>query len=281
MPHTRAVSASVLSGSFPRTRITTLFSGSGKYTETEANTFDSLIVDEAHRLNAKSGMFQNLGENQIKEIINAAKCSIFFVDDDQRIHWKDIGGKQEIENWAKQLGASVQHLELQSQFRCNGSDGYLAWLDNSLQIKTTANENLKDIDYDFKVFDSPNKLRDEILKQNINNKARMVAGYCWAWNSKKDTSKFDVIIEEHNFEMQWNLTKDGSLWIRSPESVNEIGCIHTCQGLEVDYIGVIIGPDLIVRNGEIIIQPRERAKSDSAIKGYISACKQDAEAADK
>ena len=278
----RAVYESVLTGSFTKTHITNLFSGSGAYTKTEPNTFDALIVDEAHRLNAKSGMFQNLGENQIKEIINTAKCSIFFVDDDQRIHWKDIGEKKEIENWAKQLGVNVQHLELQSQFRCNGSDGYLAWLDNSLQIKTTANESLQGIEYDLKVYNDPNKLRAAINEKNkTSNKARMVAGYCWAWNSKKDPSQFDVVIEEHNFQMQWNLTQDGSLWIRSPESVNEIGCIHTCQGLEVDYIGVIIGPDLIVRNGQIKTRPGERARSDSAIKGYVTAHKQDAQAADK
>lgn len=278
----RAVYESVLTGSFTKSHISNLFSGSGAYTKTEANTFDALIVDEAHRLNEKSGMFQNLGENQIKEIIQSAKFSIFFVDDDQRVTWKDIGEKQAIENWANQQGANVHKLDLQSQFRCNGSDGYLAWLDNSLQIKQTANENLQGIDYDFKVFDSPNKLKDAILKKNkINNKARLVAGYCWNWDSKKDSSKFDVIIEEHNFAMQWNLTKDGSLWIRSPESVNEIGCIHTCQGLEVDYIGVIIGPDIIVRNGEVLIQPRERAKADSAIKGYISAHKKDPVAANK
>jgi len=135
----RAVYESVLTGTFTKTHITNLFSGSGSYHSTEPNVFDALIVDEAHRLNAKSGMFQNLGENQIKEIINAAKCSIFFVDDDQRIHWKDIGEKQEIENWAKQLNTNVHKLELQSQFRCNGSDGYLAWLDNLLQIKPTEN----------------------------------------------------------------------------------------------------------------------------------------------
>lgn len=275
----RAVYESVLTGSFKKSHISNLFTGSGKYTETKANTFDALIVDEAHRLNAKSGMFQNMGENQVKEIINAAKFSIFFVDDDQRIHWKDIGEKQEIEKWASQLGAEVQSLELQSQFRCNGSDGYLAWLDDVLQIKTTANEDLNDIEYDFKVFNNPNQLREEIINKNSDNKARMVAGYCWPWLSKNDSSKYDVFVEEYNFKMQWNLTQDGSLWIRSPNSVNEIGCIHTCQGLEVDYIGVIIGPDLVVRNGEVIVQPGERAKSDSAIKGYKTALRQNAEAA--
>lgn len=278
----RAVYESVLTGSFKKSHITNLFSGSGAYTKCEANVFDALIVDEAHRLNEKSGMFQNLGENQIKEIVHSAKASIFFIDEDQRVTWKDIGEKKEIEKWAKQLGATVHKLELRSQFRCNGSSGYLAWLDNALQIKETANKTLAGIHYDVQVFDNPNKLKDAIFEKNkVNNKARLVAGYCWKWVSKKDDVQYDVIIKEHNFEMQWNLTKDGSLWIRSPRSVNEIGCIHTCQGLEVDYIGVIIGPDLIVKNGKILVQPRERANSDSAIKGYMKAYKQNPTAANK
>lgn len=279
----REVYASVLTGSFTRSHINNLFSGSGVYHSAEANTFDALVVDEAHRLNAKSGMFQNLGENQVKEIIQSAKCSIFFVDDDQRIHWKDIGNTAEIENWAQQLSAQVHKLELPSQFRCNGSDGYLAWLDNSLQIKETANERFEDneIDYDFKIFSDPNELRKAIIEKNTNNKARMVAGYCWPWNSKKNPAQYDVVIDKYKFAMQWNLTKDGSLWIRSPESINEIGCIHTCQGLEVDYIGVIIGPDLTVRNGEVKVQPNERAKSDSAIKGYKTAFRENPEAASR
>ena len=95
----RAVYESVLTGTFTRTHITNLFSGSGAYTNCDANVFDALIVDEAHRLNEKSGMFQNLGENQIKEIIQASKTSIFFIDDDQRVTWKDIGEKHEIENF--------------------------------------------------------------------------------------------------------------------------------------------------------------------------------------
>jgi len=280
----RAVYESVLTGSFTKSHISNLFSGSGAYTNTQANTFDALIVDEAHRLNEKSGMFQNLGENQIKEIIQSAKFSIFFVDDDQRVTWKDIGEKQEIENWAKSLGANVQKLELQSQFRCNGSDGYLAWLDNSLQIKQTANENLQGIDYDFKAYNSPSELRDAILKKNkINNKARLVAGYCWDWKSKKPENKAlkDIVIEEYDFAMQWNLMTDGNLWIKKPESVNEVGCIHTCQGLEVDYVGVIIGDDIIVRNGVVIIQPEKRAKTDQSLKGYKKALKENAEEANK
>ena len=112
---------------------------------------------------------------------------------------------------------------------------------------------MEGIKYDFKIIDSPSELRDIIFKRNeINNKARLVAGYCWDWVSKKNRDLKDIVIPEYNFEMKWNLASDGNVWIISPKSVNEIGCIHTCQGLEVDYVGVIIGPDLVVRNGKII-----------------------------
>lgn len=265
----RDVYASKLIGSFKKSHINNLFKGSGSYTESEANTFDVLIVDEAHRLNEKSGMFQNLGENQIKEIIASSKFSVFFLDEDQRVTMRDIGENDEIKKWAIKLGARVHELELQSQFRCNGSDGYLAWVDNSLQIKETANETLSGINYDFKVFDSPNELRDAIYRKNrINNKARLVAGYCWDWISKNDVSLKDITIEEYSFAMKWNLASDGNLWILKPESVSEVGCIHTCQGLEMDYVGVIIGPDFVIRDGRAVVSAEKRAKTDSSIKGY-------------
>jgi len=280
----RAVYESVLTGSFTKSHISNLFKGSGAYTNCDPNIFDALIVDEAHRLNEKSGMIQNKGENQIKEIIQAAKFSIFFIDEDQRVTWKDIGEIKEIEKWTNKLGATVHHMELQSQFRCNGSDGYLAWLDNVLNIRETANKTLKSIDFDFRVFNSPNMLKEAILRKNeINNKARLVAGYCWNWVSKKPENKDrnDIVIPEHSFAAQWNLTTDGSLWIRKPETVNEVGCIHTCQGLEVDYIGVIIGPDFVIRNGEVVIQTAQRAKTDQSLKGYKTALKDSPEAARK
>ena len=272
----RAVYASKLTGSFRKSHIENLFKGSGVYTETEANTFDALIVDEAHRLNEKSGMYQNMGENQIMEIINSSKFSVFFIDEDQKVTFKDIGEKEAIRDWGARLGATVHQLDLQSQFRCNGSDGYIAWLDNSLQIRETANETLEGINYDFRVFDTPIKLKEAIFEKNrINNKARLVAGYCWDWVSKKDASHIDITIEEHNFAMKWNLASDGSLWILKPESVNEVGCIHTCQGLETDYIGVIIGPDFIIRDGVAITDATQRSKMDSSIKGYKKLLKED------
>lgn len=278
----RDVYASRLSGSFSKTHINNLFRGSGSYTESGENEFDVLVVDEAHRLNEKSGMFQNMGENQIKEIIRASKFSVFFIDEDQRVTLKDIGEKEEIRKWAQNLGAHVHELELQSQFRCNGSDGYLSFVDNVLQIRDTANENLDGIDYDVQVFDTPNDLRKAIFQKNkASNSARLVAGYCWDWVSKGNERLKDIAIEEHDFEIGWNLRDDGNLWILKPESVSEAGCIHTCQGLELDYVGVIVGPDFVIRNGIAITDAGKRAKSDASIKGYKSLLRKDPDLAKK
>jgi hypothetical protein len=158
----RNVYASKLSGSFRKTWVDNLFKGSGSYVDCANGEFDALIVDEAHRLNEKSGMYANLGENQIKEIIHAAKCSIFFIDEDQRVTIKDIGTKGEIEKWAAKANADIINLELESQFRCNGSDGYLSWLDNFLGIRKTANTDLSELNYHFEVVDDPNTLREKI-----------------------------------------------------------------------------------------------------------------------
>ena len=131
-----------------------LFKGSGCFYDVPSNSYDCILCDEAHRLNEKSGMFSNLGENQVKEIINASKISVFFIDEDQIISTKDIGTIKEIKKWANQLGSKIHFndsLILKSQFRCNGSDGYLAFLDNVLEIRETANNEF-DIDYDLMEF---------------------------------------------------------------------------------------------------------------------------------
>jgi DUF2075 family protein len=278
----RVVYESKLTGTMKKTQFSNFFTGSGSFTNAKRNSFDALIVDEAHRLNEKSGLFSNLGENQVKEIIQSALCSIFFIDEAQKVHIKDIGTKAEIRAWAEGEGAEVQEMELTSQFRCSGSDGYLAWLDNTLQIKETANILLEKSEYDFRIYDDPSQMRDEIYMLNqVNNSARLVAGYCWDWNSKKDAGAMDIAIPEHDFYAQWNLGSDGMLWIIKPESVTEIGCIHTCQGLEVDYIGVVIGNDIIYRDGNVLVDPSKRSRMDQSIKGYKKQMAMDPEGTKK
>lgn len=253
-----------------------LFKGTGSFYDCESNSFDVLIVDEAHRLNKKSGRFSNLGENQIKEIINASKFSIFFIDENQRVTLKDIGSIAEIKKYANYYDAGIYIMELKSQFRCDGSDGYLAWLDNTLEIRETANYDLDD-KYDFKVFDNPNELRKAIMEKNkINNKSRLVAGYCWNWisNGKNKSDIYDIEIPEYDFGMSWNLEKSKT-WAIDEASVNEVGCIHTCQGLEFDYVGVIIGDDLRYENNHIVTDYKKRAKTDQSLKGINKIAKED------
>lgn len=258
-----------LKGNFKKSYIDNLFQGSGSFIGKPSNDIDCLVVDEAHRLNEKSGMFSNLGENQIKEIINASHFSIFFIDEDQRVTMKDVGSVDMIKDFSAQLGANVKHVELESQFRCNGSDGYLAWLDNMLDIRQTANFDMMDFDYDFEVFDNPNEMRDAIKKKNLeNNKSRIVAGYCWNWISegKNSDEVKDIVIPEYDFGMSWNLGNTAT-WAIDPNSIEQAGCIHTCQGLEFDYVGVIIGDDLRYEDGRIVTDFTKRAKTDKSLFG--------------
>ena len=258
-----------------------LFGGSGSYTESKKDSMDVLIVDEAHRLRMKSGMFKNLGESQAKEIINSAKLSVFFIDEAQKVTWSDVGEISRIKAYAANLGADVELLELISQFRCGGSDDYMAWLDDSLGLQDVPENYFSREKFDFQIFDSASKLHDAIRKKNqVNNKSRIVAGYCWNWVSKKDPKAYDIVIPEENYQARWNLASYGNEWIINPKSVDEVGCIHTCQGLEVDYVGVIVGNDLGVESGKLVTSPRGRAKSDKSLNGYVGERKLNPEAAD-
>lgn len=162
----RQVYSQKLKGNFKKSRVDIMFRSTGSYTEIENNYVDTILVDEAHRMNEKSGMFQNMGENQIKEVIHSSKCSVFFIDESQRVTMSDIGSVDEIKKWAKVESSEITQLKLLSQFRCNGSDGYLAWVDNTLEIQPTANYNLEDIDYDIRVLDSPLEVRELIIEKN-------------------------------------------------------------------------------------------------------------------
>jgi len=268
----RDVYQAKLTGVITKTKFSNMFTGSGGFIDAQPNCFDFLIVDEAHRLNEKGGLYGNLGDHQVKELIRAAKCTIFFIDEDQRVTLSDVGTQQTIRDFASEKHALVEQYALESQFRCGGSNGYLAWLDNTLDIRSTANQTLAGISYEFKIFDTPEALHEAIIEKNTDNRARVVAGYCWPWASKKNPNSFDIVIGE-NYKRQWNLSQDGSLWIISSESVEQVGCIHTCQGLEVDYVGVIIGPDFFVRNGVVQTDAFQRDGYDRTIRGFKSRMK--------
>ena len=229
------------------------------------NFYDCLIIDESHRLVKQMyGDFQ--GQNQVMECINSSLLSIFLIDENQRITTKDIGTVAEIKHWANELGSRVimnEETVLTSQFRCNGSDLYIQFLNNLLQIGEHVDIDLTELNFDIEVFDDPNLMRDELRTKNeINNKARMVAGYCYDWNVKNHRDDYDIYLE-NGFKAKWNLEND-KVWAINPNSFEEVGCIHTAQGLEFDYVGVIIGQDLRYddKSCEIIIDKTKISKDD-------------------
>ncbi|AFM00040.1 hypothetical protein Desde_1637 [Desulfitobacterium dehalogenans ATCC 51507] len=272
----RAIYEARLSGEMRKTRISNMFKGATVYQGLEENAMDVLIVDEAHRLSARN-LLNTYKGNQVKDLINAAKLTVFFLDEAQKVLIEDIGSEEEIVKQAKAFGAEVTVKDLPSQFRCNGSDGYLAWLDTTLGIRETANMTLEGIDYDFRIIDSPAELhrliREKNVSVNFGSGSRMVAGYCWPWASKKNPIATDINIGD--YQVRWNKSSDGSLWAIAEDSIEEIGCIHTCQGLEFDYVGVIIGEDLIVKDGVIVTQPEARDKVDAnkTLRGYKTMIK--------
>lgn len=275
----RNVYSTMLQKGFKKTEIKALFQSSGTFHTRSKNALQIAIVDEAHRLREKSGMYQNEGEDQIKEIINASLFSVFFIDRNQRVTFKDAGTIDKILKFSTEQKALIYEGALESQFRCNGSDGYLAWLDNVLQIAETANYDGFEGDYDFRIFDDPNAMYAAIKTKNkINNKSRVLAGYCWDWPKEGRTASLvkDIQIPEHNFGISWNL-ENSTTYAIDPDSINEAGCIHTTQGLEFEYVGVIIGDDLRYENGKLIVDINKRAKTDQSIKGIKKLLKENPE----
>jgi len=266
---------SILSGNKPENiaNIRQLFRSPFGLSKVPTNSYECLIVDEAHRLVKK--MYGDwTGENQIKECINASLLTIFMLDEDQAVTTKDIGSVQEISKWCKELGSSLimrEETKLYSQFRCNGSEAYIQFIDSLLQRKEESlSIPLSELNFDFRIFDDPSEMREALREKNaISNKARMVAGYCYDWNVKNHRGNIDISLPG-GFEAKWNLADD-KIWAINPKSFEEVGCIHTAQGLEFDYVGVLIGKDLSFDKltGRILVNKQEISRDDksSGIRG--------------
>lgn len=230
-------------------RLSILFSGSASYVNAYHDEFDALICDEAHRLKRK-GAYMYSGESQVEDIIKASKVNIFFIDDNQRIRPDDEGTVQKIYDVAKKYNSKIYNIGLKAQFRCSGAEGFLNWVDYTLQIADTANfDGWNREAFEFEIYDNPNSLYKKIReKVQEGYKARMLAGFAWPWTAERDGNTNaqipDVEISEYNFKMPWNSRSNQYTWAADDEKQNQIGCIHTSQGLEFDYVGVIIGNDL-------------------------------------
>lgn len=247
-------------------KIKSLFRSPFGLSKSPSNVYKCLVVDEAHRLVKK--MYGDFGgENQVRECIDASLLSIFLIDENQKITTKDIGSIDEIRKHAKELNSQIimsEDLILKSQFRCNGSDAYIQLINNMLQIDEYIDIDFEELNYDIRIYDDPISMREDLLKINqsakYRNKARLVAGYCYDWNVKNNRGEWD--IELGDFKAQWNLPDDKTFAI-TEASFDQVGCIHTVQGLEFDYVGVIIGKDITFENNRIITNQNQISSDDN------------------
>lgn len=224
------------------------------FTKHPENEIDVLICDEAHRIRKDSndyGVPSGLKSRnpQIDDLIKPAKLSIFFIDEHQIVRPNEIGSVDLIKDSARKFGASVSEFELRTQFRCSGSDSYLQWVEDVLDMRKSEMPQVftKEFGMEFKIFDSPQEMKEEIKKRNVEkpNSARIVAGFCWPWSQpNKDGSLVnDVVIGD--FSMPWENKKEAWKWATDDSGMEQVGTVYTAQGFEFDYIGVIFGNDLV------------------------------------
>ncbi len=231
------------------------------YTGADVNAVDVLICDEAHRIRAHSNSrFIKKSERstkpQMRELLDAAKVSVFFVDDKQTVRPGELGTIDYLRSEATAYGCDVREYKLEAQFRCAGSDGFVNWINNTLGIERTANVIWEgDERFEFRIFPSPGELDAEIRRRAAAGlSARVTAGYCWPWSKPRSDGTLveDVVVGD--YRRAWNAKPDAGklargiprsdLWATQPGGLDQIGCIYTAQGFEFDYVGVIFGLDL-------------------------------------
>lgn len=232
-----------------------------------SNEIETLIVDESHRLKDKA--YQYKGKSMVADMVRAARIAVFFIDESQRVSWNDSGSVAAIKAAALQFGAEFHPpFSLAAQFRCNGSTGYLNWLSDVLQLRQTGNfDNWGSGQYEFRVFDRAEELYAALKAKNDLNKARLIAGYSWEWPTagrSRGTAVKHVTADA--LALPWNY--DGESWAASPDGIEQVGCVHTSQGLEFEWMGVLIGDDLVYRDGAVRGDPAKRAKTDASLKGW-------------
>jgi DUF2075 family protein len=229
--------------------------------EIPANQFDALVLDEAHRIRDSSrDRFMRTedwsGLPQIEELISIAKVSVFFIDDRQIVRPGEVGSSELIRAAAEKAGAHLLDFELDAQFRCSGSDGFVNWIDNTLGVQRTANVLWKREDpYEFKVADTVQELEEMIrAKAATGATARLVAGFCWPWSKPQEGGTLVSDVKVGDWQMPWNAKPDAgnlaagiptaNFWPSDPGGLEQVGCVYTAQGFEFDYVGIIFGLDL-------------------------------------
>ena len=257
------------------TRASNLFKFFNSFMTTEADSFDVLICDEAHRIretsvNRYTPRDQRTNLPQIDELMSVAQLNIFFIDEYQIVRPNEVGSVDLIKRAAQKLGipeAKIAEFELKTQFRCSGSDAYLQWLDHVLEIRDT---DIKEFDtkMEFRIFDNPADMMNEIRKRNKEkkNSARIVAGFNWPWSEPRPDGSLVNDVKIGKFEMPWEKKTQFWKWATDDSGMEQVGTVYTSQGMEFDYIAVIFGNDLVYNTKEKKWETIPEASFDTQVK---------------
>jgi hypothetical protein len=228
------------------------------YGEAKSNEIDVLLMDEAHRIREKTGYpFKSTGKLQVQDLLNAAKVSVFLIDDYQVVRKGEIGSAAFIKEQAEAAGCKVYEYDLQAQFRNGGSERYSDWIDHMLKIRNTAHaEWIDEPNFKFVIMDSPEAL-EAVIRTKVDEgyTARVSAGFCWPWSKKLDENRELVNdVEIGGYKRPWNAPEGltgmrkgipkSQYWAYDEGGIDQVGCVYTAQGFEFDYSGVIFGKDL-------------------------------------
>jgi hypothetical protein len=258
-------------------RVQKLFKYFNQFMDADRNGLDVLILDEAHRIRETSvnrytrAQFRT-GRPQLDELISAARVPVFLLDQNQVVRPNEMGSVESIEAFANAQGLSVHQISLPEQYRCGGSAAYVQWVERLLGLADAdPTQWLGDEHFEVLAVDSPVELEQHILAHEADGyTARMAAGYCWPWNDPRPDGTLvpDVVIGD--WSRPWNLKGDrrvggappAALWSFDPAGIGQVGCVYTAQGFEYDWNGVIIGPDLVWRNGQFVSNRRANCDPD-------------------
>lgn len=251
-----------------------LFKYFNDFANASPNEADILIADEAHRARLKS--FDRFHKSkcsdrpQVQDLINAARVPVFFLDEHQVVKPGEVGTLAAIKSYAQQLNVRHHHVSLEGQWRCGGSLAYDLWVRRLLGLGAedgewdgdAAPEPWED-DENFEVIvaESPTEMEVTLgTKLAEGWTARMTAGYCWPWGKPNPDKTLPPDVKIDGWERPWNANSPSKvgdappshIWATSPGGFGQIGCVYTAQGLEFDWAGVIIGPDLLARGGKLV-----------------------------
>lgn len=246
-------------------RVQKMFAYFNSFMDSEPNDLDCLILDEAHRIRETSvnrytrSALRAVARPQVDELLSAAKVPVFLLDEYQVVRPGELGTVADIEQHALARGLRVEKIALDAQFRCGGSEAYIQWVLRLLGIDPQGPDAwTSDGAFDVQVSCSPAEMESALeTLHNQGYTARMAAGFCWAWSDPKPDGSLIADVTVGDWQRPWNLKGDraiggappSSLWASDPAGFGQVGCVYTAQGFEYDHAGVIMGPDLVWRDG--------------------------------